>query len=409
LIALSTLLGTGFSYGHPYPETERDASSDLDAFLQSFFHVFPHLQSREFFVFGESYAGMFVPSIAKYIMNANQKAIASGNTDRRIIVPLAGAAIGNGWIDATIQGPATIDYSWYHGLIDEPTRNAIHKIWEKCAQDPNFVLPPPFHPFTVQDDCGIMWAILQASGNPNAYDVTTWDPNVDQVTFSSEAFFNDPKVKEMLHVTGPALEHYWHGCQAGSGRRQRRNLREDDVVEEEDVLRHHRRLYMDNDRPISVVPYIAELVDNGIPVLVYNGDRDMTTNMVGTELCLNGMEWSGKDEWLDAPRGLWNVNDYPAGWAKEQGDLTFVVVYNSGHMVRIMELYAATSLFGVFFELTSHRVSSFDRYPTMLQKVPTTCSVVSLIRKALLTKRQSPPVTKDTMMKAKPQSIMRLC
>jgi carboxypeptidase C (cathepsin A) len=65
----------------------------------------------------------------------------------------------------------------------------------------------------------------------------------------------------------------------------------------------------------------------------YNGDRDMTTNMVGTELVLNKMKWSGSDAWLDAPRGLWQVNDYPAGWSKEYKNLAFVTVYNSGHMV----------------------------------------------------------------------------
>jgi hypothetical protein len=95
----------------------------------------------------------------------------------------------------------------------------------------------------------------------------------------------------------------------------------------------HRRLYMDNDRPWSVVPYVADLLDAGIPVLVYNGDRDMTTNMVGTELLLNKMEWSGSSEWTDAPRGLWMVDGVQAGWAKEYGHLSYVVVYNSGHMV----------------------------------------------------------------------------
>jgi Serine carboxypeptidase len=94
-----------------------------------------------------------------------------------------------------------------------------------------------------------------------------------------------------------------------------------------------RRLFMDNDRPFDVSPYIAELLDAGIPMLVYNGDRDMTTNMVGQELILNEMDWKGKKGWLDAPRGLWNVNDYPAGWSKEYEGLTFIVIYNSGHMV----------------------------------------------------------------------------
>jgi carboxypeptidase C (cathepsin A) len=45
------------------------------------------------------------------------------------------------------------------------------------------------------------------------------------------------------------------------------------------------------------------------------------------------VNWNGKDHWLDAPRGLWKTDGYPSGWAKEYGNLTFAVVYNSGHMV----------------------------------------------------------------------------
>jgi carboxypeptidase D len=46
-------IGTGFSYGTPLPETEADASADLDMFLQNFYKVFAHLQPYDFFVFGE--------------------------------------------------------------------------------------------------------------------------------------------------------------------------------------------------------------------------------------------------------------------------------------------------------------------------------------------------------------------
>jgi carboxypeptidase C (cathepsin A) len=91
---------------------------------------------------------------------------------------------------------------------------------------------------------------------------------------------------------------------------------------------------LENDRPIDVVPYVGDLLDADIPVLVYNGDRDMTTGATGSELLLNGMDWKGKDEWLDATRGVWMVNDTKGGeggWAKEYLSLKFVVVYNSGH------------------------------------------------------------------------------
>jgi hypothetical protein len=45
------------------------------------------------------------------------------------------------------------------------------------------------------------------------------------------------------------------------------------------------------------------------------------------------MDWSGSDEWKAANRGLWIVNDQPAGYAKAFKNLNFVVVYNSGHLV----------------------------------------------------------------------------
>lgn len=310
-------IGTGFSRGHPLPENEHDVASDLYEFMQNFYSVFTELSTYEFFVMGESYAGMFVPAITRYFHLQNKK-------KDRPIIPIGGASIGNGWMDAYIQGPATIDYSWWHGLIDEPTRNALHAEWHHCMEEREKranLESPPFHPFNVQDDCGMMWGVLEAAGNPNAYDITTWDPNVDQITFTTEVFFNRPEVKKALNVPDD-IGITWHGCRWGEGRRQL------------SAESSSRRLgYMDNDRPVNMAPYVADILDAGIPFLVYNGDRDMTTNMVGQEKALNGMEWSGQHEWLDAPRGLWMTDDYESGWAKEYKGLSFVVVYNSGHMV----------------------------------------------------------------------------
>ena len=93
-------IGTGYSYGHPYPETETEASGDLDAFLQNFFAVFTDLAQYDFYVVGESYAGMFVPSVSRFFHRANQKALAEGN-EKRIQINLKGAALGNGWIDVS--------------------------------------------------------------------------------------------------------------------------------------------------------------------------------------------------------------------------------------------------------------------------------------------------------------------
>jgi carboxypeptidase C (cathepsin A) len=65
--------GTGFSYGRPEPATEIEASGDLYAFVQNFFVVFPDLAARKIYIFGESYAGMFVPSILHHFHHENLK------------------------------------------------------------------------------------------------------------------------------------------------------------------------------------------------------------------------------------------------------------------------------------------------------------------------------------------------
>jgi hypothetical protein len=94
------------------------------------------------------------------------------------------------------------------------------------------------------------------------------------------------------------------------------------------------------DRPESVVPYVADLLDDaGIRVLVYNGDRDMTTNSQGSEMLLDAMEWSGSEGWSDPTsyeRGLWLPrydNSSVGGYMKQYKNLEFLTVINSGHLV----------------------------------------------------------------------------
>ena len=160
---------------------------------------------------------------------------------------------------------------------------------------------------------------------------------MDQITFTSEAFYNSDEVKKALHAPANIT---WHGCRPGGGRRRLKEKRMSSRTPEE----RRKLLYMIDDRPIAVTPFIEDLLNSDVPVLVYNGDRDMTTNMVGQELALNQMRnWKKFDKWLDAPRGLWmdsnSGSKHPeAGWAKEYGSLSFVVVYNSGHMVSRLKI-----------------------------------------------------------------------
>jgi hypothetical protein len=133
----------------------------------------------------------------------------------------------------------------------------------------------------------------------------------------------------------------WHGCAGGNGRRRRRRGRRSLQGGIGDDL-FHRKLYLDNDRPIDVVPYVADLLDADIPVLVYNGDRDMTTGGTGSEMLLNGMDWKGKNEWLDATRGVWMAEDKKGGeggWAKEHLSLFCFLFIVIGPLIHLSFIY----------------------------------------------------------------------
>jgi carboxypeptidase C (cathepsin A) len=100
-------VGVGFSTGGPDPESEADLAGDFYVFLQNFFKVFVPYQSSRLFIVGESYAGYFAPSIAYKIFQEQQQ-----KDENDVVLKLEGVGLGNGWANALVQGPATIDYGY---------------------------------------------------------------------------------------------------------------------------------------------------------------------------------------------------------------------------------------------------------------------------------------------------------
>ena len=85
---------------------------------------------------------------------------------------------------------------------------------------------------------------------------------------------------------------------------------------------------------ISFLPDILKQV----PTLLFSGDKDLICNHIGTEDFIHNMEWNGAKgfelspgTW--APRRDWTFEDEPAGIYQEARNLTYVLFYNSSHMV----------------------------------------------------------------------------
>ena len=236
-------------------------------------------------------------------------------------------------------------------MIDGTTKEALHEQFQVCLDGGIPQPSPPFHVFNVPDECGTMGAVLSAAGagalkgpwrgGPNTYDVTTWDsyPVLLGRNGTIDNFFNNPEIRRAIHA--PADFAAWEQCIPGAGRRRLGiDVDERGKTTEDDTATFHptdRMLLLEDDRPLSVMPWISELLDDaGIDVLVYNGDRDMSCCVQGSEKLLNEMTWSGQSKWLNPivnKRGLWIVDGDVAGYGKGYKNLQFVVVYNSGHLV----------------------------------------------------------------------------
>ena len=86
-------MSTGFSHTDEAGlVTDQDqVATDLYELLTQFFTMFPEYQPNDFFVFGESYAGKYVPTISRRIHDENPTAA--------IPINFKGLGIGNGAMD----------------------------------------------------------------------------------------------------------------------------------------------------------------------------------------------------------------------------------------------------------------------------------------------------------------------
>lgn len=125
VIALESPAGVGFSYCAEYPNcvnTDSSTARDARAAMQHFFsdEKFPELAKNEFFITGESYAGVYVPTLAKEIL------------DNAPEINLVGIAAGDPCTDTGFQAES-MNMLWYahkNGLVQD---DDFEFLWNTCG------------------------------------------------------------------------------------------------------------------------------------------------------------------------------------------------------------------------------------------------------------------------------------
>lgn len=302
----------GYSYGQGNDNNEKMISEDAYYFLQAFFKSADGSKYKDspLFIVGESYGGHYAPAIAHRIWRGNKDL-----KDGLLKLNLKGLGVGNGLTNPEIQYQhySEMAFKNSHNLqvIDESTYNTMKKAEPLCIKGVqqcnagdntldsfacqaaflycNTALTTPYratglNPYDITKECG---------SNPLCYDFS-----------AVEKFMNADSTKKALHVSDHNPS--WQTCN----------------------MMINMEFHVDWMKDFS--PYVADLLNDGIPALIYAGDVDFICNYLGNKAWTYELEWKHKAEFQAAEEKDWNNK---AGLSRTANGLTFLQVYDAGHMV----------------------------------------------------------------------------
>ncbi|CAG7952181.1 unnamed protein product [Penicillium nalgiovense] len=321
LLFVDNPVGTGFSYANTnsYLHELDEMAAHFIIFLEKFYELFPEYVNDDLYIAGESYAGQHIPYIAKAIQDRNKGITENGGTKW----PLKGLLIGNGWISPADQYPSYFKFIEREGLAKPGTsiHHNINALNEVCLSK----LETPGAKNKL--DVGACELVLQqfldlTTENHqcyNMYDVRlkdeakscgmNWPPDLKNI----EPYLQRPDVVKALNIN-PAKKSGWTEC-AG--------------------MVH---LAFTAKNSIPSVHLLPGLIESGVNVLLFSGDKDLICNHIGTETLIHNMDWKGGSGFetspgVWAPRHDWSFEGEPAGIYQSARNLTYVLFYNSSHMV----------------------------------------------------------------------------
>lgn len=289
-------VGTGFSFTDGgWCSSEKQIGEHLYTALVQFFKLFSELQNNDFFVTGESYAGKYVPAVSYTIHKKNQ--------DAKQKINMKGLAIGNGLSDPINQLNYG-DYLYQNGLIDFNAKKIMKNLEKQVValiKAENYDEAFEVYDSILNGDLTkYPTAFKNATGFDYYYNYLKSKGSIDE---SYTVFIQQCYIRKALHVGNMS------------------------VVSDDEVESSLRRDFVQ-----SVAPWISELLSN-YRVLIYSGQLDIIVAYPLTVNYLRNLDFSASEEYKTAKRYEWRVDNDIAGYVKQAGNLTEVLVRNAGHMV----------------------------------------------------------------------------
>ncbi len=296
------------------PEYEHD-----DVSIFAHFITLPQLTTKQIYLAGESYAGQYIPYIAQAVLDRNAKVRGQNKVEWNI----KGLLIGNGWISPSEQYQSYLQFAYAEGVVQggSDEANKLEAQQTRCLADLN--APGGTDHVDVGQCETILTMMLELTRKNkqcyNMYDIRlqddypscgmAWPPDLATVT----PYLRRDDVVQALHISQDKRTGWTECAGAVSGAFRARHSK-------------------------PSVQLLPGLLESGVPILLFSGDRDLICNHVGTEDLIHNMAWSGGTGFelspgVWAPKRDWTFEDEPAGIYQEARNLTYVLFYNSSHMV----------------------------------------------------------------------------
>ena len=365
LLAIEQPAGVGFSKASD-PDFNWDddlMGENLLFAIKDFLREF-NLMDREFFVSGESYAGVYIPTLATYILN-DQEAEK---------VNLKGVLIGNGLTDFDTDVERSMaEFGYWHGMISFETydlfqRHCPHKDDELRPQNSTGELSDSFFPRNVSHRCNEIRREIRNNldgsdiygiyrlcpkeekfaenyplyhNNKNTYRKTILKRLLQKKSSNDNNNFNDEEEDEIsIWPNGCAEDLYFDEF-------LNNKTTKDKLGVDESILWTQCNGDLNYELGNSSTFYSEVMVKHPeVRVWVFSGTEDGVLSTLGTMRWINKLGFTIEKEWTQ-----YKVNDQVAGYAQKYKEgLVIVTVKGAGHMVPQDQRSSAYKMYSSFIQ-----------------------------------------------------------